>query len=207
MNLEVCALNIEQNLKSNPLIAAATHDTLQLAVESKVAAVILMNGKLNELMDQGFQQYNKKKPILLHTDLIKGLSNDKEAIDFIKQYIAPAGVVSTKSNMLKAAKKKGLVTIQRIFLIDSNSLKSAVESIKDNDPDWVEVMPALAYSIVEAIKAEVHKPIILGGLIGNKEQIIQGIKAGASGVSFSKKELWDLDIMNETKALETSMDV
>lgn len=187
-------MNIKETLRDNPIIAAAQHENLQLAVDSKVSFVILMNGKLNELMGSEFEMCNKKKNILLHTDLIKGLSNDKEAINFIKKHINPSGIVSTKSSMLKAAKKKDLITVQRIFLIDSDSLKNAIASIKENDPDIVEIMPALAHSIVEDVKKEIDKPIILGGLIKKKEQIIQGLKSGADGISFSKSDLWNIDV-------------
>lgn len=190
-------MNIKEKLKVNPLIAAAEYENLQLAVDSKVSAVILINGQLNELMGQDFQMYNKKKPILLHTDLIKGLSNDKEAINFIKKYINPAGIVSTKSTMLRAAKKKGLTTIQRVFLIDFNALKNAIESIKENDPDIVEIMPALVYPIVETIKSQINKPIILGGLISNKNQILDIFKSDADGVSLGKSYLWNIDIKSE----------
>jgi glycerol uptake operon antiterminator len=188
---------MKEILKDNPLIAAAQHENLHLAADSKVSAILLMDGKLNELMEKNFQVCNEKKPIFLHTDLVKGLSNDKEAISFLKKYVNPAGIVSTKSAMLKAAKKKGLNTIQRIFLIDSKSLKNAIESIRENDPDIVEIMPALAYSIVKTLRNEIDKPIILGGLINKKEQIIDGLKAGADGISFSKSDLWNIDIKSE----------
>lgn len=188
---------MKEILKDNPLIAAAQHENLHLAASSKVSAILLMDGKLNELMEADFQVCNEKKPIFLHADLVKGLSNDKEAINFIKKYINPTGIVSTKSAMLKAAKKKGLITIQRIFLIDSKSLKNAIESIRENNPDVVEVMPALAYSIVEDMKKEIDKPIVLGGLINKKEQILDGLKAGANGISFSKSDLWNMDIKSK----------
>ncbi|AOT71476.1 glycerol-3-phosphate responsive antiterminator [Geosporobacter ferrireducens] len=190
-------MDIKELLSKNPLIAAAQHDTLELAVASKVSSIILMNGKLNELMGRDFQKYNKKKPILLHADLIKGLSNDREAINFIKEYINPAGIVSTKSTLLRAAKKQGLTTIQRIFLIDSNSLKSAIESIKENNPDVVEIMPGWVYPIAEGIKKETNKPIVLGGLINHKKLVLDIIKYGSYGISSSKVDLWNMDISSE----------
>lgn len=98
--------------------------------------------------------------------------------------------------MIKAAKKRELLTVQRIFLIDSKSLRNAIESIKENDPDVIEVMPALASSIVEVIKKEINKLVILGGLIDNEAQIISGLNAGADGVSFSKDNLWNYDLNN-----------
>ena len=163
-------MNIKEILKNNPLIAAAQHDSLQRAVKSKVSAVFLMEGKLNSLMENEFQVLKNEKPIFIHTDLLKGLSNDKEAVDFIKKYVNPAGIVSTKGSMIKAAKKRELLTVQRIFLIDSKSLRNAIESIKENDPDVIEVMPALA--------------------------IISGLNAGADGVAVSKDNLWNYDLNN-----------
>lgn len=190
-------MDIIERLKVNPLIAAAQHKNLQFAVDSKVSSIILMNGKLNELMKEDFQVYNKKKPILLHTDLIKGLSNDKESVSFIKEYINPAGIVSTKSTMLRSAKKKGLVTIQRIFLIDSTSLRNSIESIKENDSDLVEIMPAWVYPIVETIKNEINKPIVLGGLISKKEQMVHMLSTRVDGISSSNSDLWNIDLKNK----------
>lgn len=187
-------MNITEILMENPLIAAAKHETLKYAVDSKVSAIILMNGKINELMKEDFKVCNNKKPILLHTDLIKGLSNDKESINFIKEHINPVGIVSTKSNMIRAAKKKGLVTIQRIFCIDSSSLRTSIESIRENDPDLVEIMPAFVYPIVKTIKKEIDKPIILGGLITNKDQVIEMLDSGADAISSGNSKLWNVEI-------------
>lgn len=188
---------MKENIIKNPLIAAARHNNLDKAVESDVSAVILMEGKLSYLIQDKFKIMNDKKPIFIHLDLLKGLSNDVEALRFIKENINPKGIVSTKSTVLSAAQKRGLMTIQRIFLIDSKSLKNSIESIIENDPDMVEVMPALCGEIVGRLKKEINKPIILGGLIDKEEQIIEGLKSGADAISFSKEELWNMKIDNE----------
>lgn len=187
-------MNIKDILKVSPLVAAAKIHDLRDAVNSNVGAVILMEAKLNELLEEEFRELKRKKPIFIHIDLLKGLSNDKEAIDFIKKYVNPAGIVSTKSSMIKSAKKKGLITIQRIFLIDTKSLNNALESIKDNDPDAVEVMPALAHSIARSIKELTNKPVIMAGLVDNEKHILDGLNSGADGVSFGKKDLWDINL-------------
>lgn len=188
---------MKENIRKNPLIAAARYDNLEKAVESNVSAVILMEGKLSYLIQEKFKIMNDKKPIFIHLDLLKGLSNDVEALRFIKENINPKGIVSTKSTVLSAAKKRGLMTIQRTFLIDSKSLKNSIESIIENDPDMVEVMPALCGEIVDRLKKEINKPIILGGLIDKEEQIIKGLKSGADAISFSKEELWNMKIDKE----------
>ena len=186
-------LSTIENLLKNPIIAAAQHENLKSAVESKVSSIILINGRLNSLMEEEFLLLSKKRNIFLHIDLIKGLSNERESVDFIKNHINAAGIVSTKSTILRAAKKKGLITIQRIFLIDSSSLRNSIDSIKENDPDIVEVMPALVYPIFEELKNEIKKPIIFGGLINDSNMISEILKCGAAGVSCSKSSLWNLD--------------
>ncbi|MEW9076979.1 glycerol-3-phosphate responsive antiterminator [Terrisporobacter glycolicus] len=188
---------MKKNIIKNPLIAAARSENLDKAVRSNVSAVILMEVKLSYLIKEEFKKNNDNKPIFIHFDLLRGLSNDVEAVRFIKDNINPKGIVSTKSTVLNAAKKRGLMTIQRIFLIDSKSLKNSIASIIENDPDMVEVMPALCGEIVNKLKKEINKPIILGGLIDKEEQIIEGLRCGADAISFSKEALWNMKIDKE----------
>lgn len=187
-------MKINEILKESPIIAAANDENLKEAVDSNASAVILMEGKLSNLIEENFKSYIDKKNIFIHMDLLKGLSNDLEGIKFLKENIKVKGIVSTKSSTLRAAKKQGLLTIQIIFLIDTKSLKNAIKSVKENKPDAVEVMPALSNSIIQHIKEEIKRPVILGGLINSKEDILGALNAGADGVSFSKSHLWNMDI-------------
>lgn len=187
-------MKIEEILKENPLIAAANHENINIAVNSNVSAVILMEGKINKLIETSFRESLQMKPVFIHMDLLKGLSNDSESIKFLRDNLKVKGIVSTKSSTIRNAKKQGLLTIQRIFLIDTKSLNSAIESVKENKPDAVEIMPALSNSIIEYIKGEIKRPIILGGLIRDKEEILNALNTGANGVSFSKSDLWNIDI-------------
>ena len=187
-------MRIDKILKQNPTIAASNYESLKTAIESKVSAIILMEGRLSNLIEDDFKHYINRKDIFIHMDLLKGLSNDLEGIKFLKENINVKGIVSTKSSTLRAAKKQGLLTIQRIFLIDTKSLNNTIESVKENNPDAVEVMPALSNSIVKYIKEEVNRPVILGGLVRNKKDVLDALNAGADGVSFSKSDLWNIDI-------------
>lgn len=187
-------MRIDKILKQNPTIAASNYENLKIATESKVSAIILMEGKLSNLIEDDFRYYMDKKDIFIHMDLLKGLSNDSEGIKFLKENINVKGIVSTKSSTLRTAKKQGLLTIQRIFLIDTKSLKNAIESVKENNPDAVEVMPAVSNSVVKYIKEEVNRPVILGGLVRSEKDILGALNSGADGVSFSKSDLWNIDI-------------
>ncbi|MCB8814785.1 glycerol-3-phosphate responsive antiterminator [Desulfosporosinus shakirovi] len=186
-------MEIRNILKDNPIIAAAQAENLHSAVKSKACAVLLMYGKLIEILDDNFQVNNKEKPIFIHMDLLKGLSSDSESLKFLNKYVKPAGIVSTKSSVIRSAKKTGLITIQRIFLIDTKSFDNAIDSIKDCNPDAIEIMPGIAPAIIPAFKERISQPIIIGGLISEAEQIHNALKAGADGVSLSAAKLWNLD--------------
>ncbi len=192
MKEEGSHMNIREMLQTHPIIAAAEHDHVALAVRSKACAVLLMHGKITSLLETEFQELRKQKPVFVHTDLVKGLSNDKEAAAFLAGHVQPAGIVSTKSATIRAAKKEGLLTIQRVFLIDTGSFQTAIRSIKENEPDAIEIMPGIAPSIIPAFQEQTGLPIIAAGLISTPEQVEEAMKAGADAVSLSRSELWNL---------------
>ncbi|ENL93929.1 glycerol uptake operon antiterminator regulatory protein [Staphylococcus aureus M1071] len=66
----------------------------------------------------------------IHIDLIKGLSHDEFASEFIIQQYKPKGIVSTKSKVIKKAKSLNTLTIFRVFIIDSQALKRSIDLIK-----------------------------------------------------------------------------
>lgn len=178
-------------LKTNLVIAATEQDRLGEAMASRACAILLMYGKLTKLMEEAETIRQSSKPIFLHTDLMNGLSNDKEAFRFLSTYIQPTGIVTTKGPMIRAAKKEGMLTIQRVFLIDSTSLTTTIKNVLENQPDAIEIMPGIAPSIISYIKEHLSQPIILGGLIWNMEQVNEALKGGADAVSLSKSEMWN----------------
>ncbi|WP_027416663.1 glycerol-3-phosphate responsive antiterminator [Aneurinibacillus terranovensis] len=185
-------MDIKTILQQGRVIAATEQTGFSEAINSNASAVLLMHGKLTDLMDERFQGKRQGKPLFLHADLIKGLSSDKEAFRFLSHYVQPTGVVTTKSPVIRAAKKEGLVTIQRVFLIDTTSLQTAIQNIKENEPDAIEIMPGIAPSIISFIKEHISQPIISAGLIWSINQVNDALEAGADAVSLSKSELWNV---------------
>ena len=57
-------------------------------------------------------------------------------------------------------------------------------------PDMMEIMPGVVPKIIEKFKASVNIPIIAGGLIETKKEILDALKAGASSISTSNNKLW-----------------
>ncbi|MBN1469796.1 MAG: glycerol-3-phosphate responsive antiterminator [Fusobacteriaceae bacterium] len=185
-------MNINEILSTNKIIGATKLENIELAVNSKVSAIVIMNLKLNQIINSDISFYNKKKPIFIHFDLIKGLSSDNEGIKFLKENLDFTGIVSTKSSVIRSAKKEGILTIQRVFLIDTQSFENSIENIIENNPDAVEIMPGIAPEIVKMYKERIKNPIILGGLINEKKHIENAIQFGADGISLSNNKFWNI---------------
>ncbi|MCD8845979.1 glycerol-3-phosphate responsive antiterminator [Mammaliicoccus sciuri] len=141
---------------------------------------------------QGILEQMKKhqKEVMLHIDLIKGLSNDEAAVEYVIQQYKPHGILSTKSKIIKRAKKLNTLTILRVFILDSTALSRSIELIKQSDPDLVEVLPGVATKVIKEISDKTGKRIIAGGLINTKEEIDLAIESGAQYVTSSDIAIW-----------------
>jgi glycerol uptake operon antiterminator len=132
------------------------------------------------------------KSAFIHIDFLEGIGRDAKAIDYIIQVIQPDGIISTKSSHIKIAKEKGMFTIQRFFLIDNKSYEMATNSVKSIQPDMIEIMPGVMPGIIDRITRQLSIPVIAGGLISSKQDIMEVLKAGALAASTGKKDLWEL---------------
>ena len=63
--------------------------------------------------------------------------------------------------------------------------------IKENKIIAAEIMPGLMPKIIKKLSQETHIPIITGGLIKEKEDVINAINAGALSVSTTEMKLWE----------------
>ena len=183
--------DIQNRLEQNPIIAAVRSEKeLGVALNSPVAVVFLLHGDIfciNRMVDETLKS---SKAVFIHIDFLEGLARDQKAVEYIAKVICPSGIISTRATQLKYASLLGLYTIQRFFLIDSQSYETAVNSLKAFSPGMVEIMPALMPSVINRFTKAVHVPVIAGGLIETKKDIIDIIKSGALGASTGKKELW-----------------
>ncbi|PPA69485.1 glycerol-3-phosphate responsive antiterminator [Jeotgalibacillus proteolyticus] len=132
--------------------------------------------------------YNRD--VFLHIEKIPGISYDREGLKFIAKHVKPTGIVTTKSSLIQSAKKEGLSTIQRLFLIDSDAVEHGLENAEKSQPDCLELMPAVVPHMIGKIKQKSEIPIITGGLIQNRAQMQAALDHGATAVSTGKPHLW-----------------
>ncbi|MCT4542677.1 MAG: glycerol-3-phosphate responsive antiterminator [Vallitalea sp.] len=185
--------NIIDSIEENPIIAAIRDESeIEKAIDSSVSTVFLLCTdifNIKRLVDK-IKMNNKR--VFIHMDFIEGLGRDHKTIDYITQVIKPDGIISTRNNQIKHAKENNLFTIQRFFLIDSLSLETTIKTVKSVKPDMIEVMPGIIPGIINDLSKQLSVPIIAGGLVGSKEDIISVLKVGALGVSVGKNDLWYL---------------
>jgi glycerol uptake operon antiterminator len=178
-------------IEDNPIIAAINNvNQVDDAIKSPCKIVFLLTGDILNIKEIVGKLRENGKKIYVHVDLIGGFSKDTTALKYISKNINPDGIITTKSNLVKAAKELNIFTIQRLFLLDSLALISGINSIRSIRPDAVEILPGIMPKIIEEIRIETRIPIIAGGLIRDKSDVIGSLNAGAIGISTSNQEVW-----------------
>ena len=57
-------------------------------------------------------------------------------------------------------------------------------------PDMIEVLPGVMPKIIRRICRESRVPVIAGGLIADKEDIMAALDAGAVSISTTRQDVW-----------------
>ena len=180
-------------LSENPIIMAIKDDEgLKACLKLKEACIVfVLYGEVATIADITAQLKAAGKMVMIHMDLIVGLSTREEAVDFIEKYTRADGVISTRLEQIKRGKQLGLSTIYRIFVIDSKALSNLNRHIGDY-ADIVEILPGLMPKVISRMKRELGVPIIAGGLIADKEDVIQALNAGAVAISTTNEDVWNM---------------
>lgn len=163
---------------------------MEKAVEQDVSGVFLLTGNIGVI--KRYVDFYKAHGlfVFIHFEKIGGLQADREGLQFIANYVKPTGIISTKSTIIKLAKKHDLLTVQRLFLIDSDALENGLSSFTETKPDAIELMPGLLPEMIEKVKKRTSIPIITGGLLESPEQMQAAIAHGAIAVSTGNPKLW-----------------
>ncbi|MFW6036085.1 MAG: glycerol-3-phosphate responsive antiterminator [Halothermotrichaceae bacterium] len=177
----------------NPVIAALRNkNVIKQIMDSSVVAIFLLDGDIFTLPAVMKKARENDKLIFLHIDLLKGIGRDKIGLKYLAENNLCDGIVSTKSNLIRAARQEGLMAIQRLFLLDSAALKTGEHLLEKNQPDAVEILPGIAAPyFIDHIKHKLNSPIIAGGLITKREEVENLLDKGVLAVSTSNQALWE----------------
>lgn len=179
---------------SYPIIPAVRDiRNLEKAMKIEQAVLIFMlTGSIFDLEEAMELAHKYDKILMVNIDLVKGIAHDKEGIRYLAEKDLCDGIISTKGYLIKEASNNDLMTIQRVFLLDSASLISAEKSFNSNSVDAVEILPGLAapYFINRQNNSKHKYPVIAGGLIKSKNQVDNLKAQNVFAVSTSDHQLW-----------------
>lgn len=178
------------NLLDHPVIPAARSDEdFPKTLKAPGNLVFHLGANIVTVADRVREAHGAGKKIFIHLDMAMGLGRDRSALEFLKG-CGVDGIITTKNSTVRDANELGLITVQRFFMIDSQSVSSALDNIRTGKPSMVELLPGVLPALVTRFAKEIKQPVIAGGLIRTKEDIIGALGAGASAVSTATEALW-----------------
>ena len=176
-----------------PIVAAVkSENELSASLMCDSNVVFLLFGDICNIPQLVKEIKDSGKLAIVHIDLIEGLAAREVGVDFIKEHTEADGIISTKAGLIRYAKTLGLITIRRFFLLDSLALDTISKQSALADADAFEVLPGVMPKIISHIVSECDKPIIAGGLIRDKDDVVNAVSAGAIAVSSTNSKVWFL---------------
>lgn len=155
----------------------------------KVPYLIIMDTHIAQLEHCCKLLKDKDKKVIVHIDLIKGLKSDEYAVEYLINSLYVDGIISVKSAVIERVKKLNRLSIQRMFIIDTQSYLKSIELIKNSQPDYIEMLPGCLFKMISRVKNDLGIDVIAGGLIETVEEYQAAINAGAVAITTSKPEL------------------
>lgn len=184
-------------IEINPIIAAVKNDEgLETALTEDVEIIFVLYGDICTIPGIVKKIKQAGKVAMVHVDLITGLNNSKDVcLDFIKNNTEADGIITTKSNLIAHAKELELNTVLRYFILDSMALQNIEKQAKSSGvrPDIIEFLPGIVLpKMIRRINKVSRVPIIAGGLIADKEDVMNALDAGALAISTTNETVWGL---------------
>lgn len=186
-------INIYEKLRDNPIIAAIKEEAdLAELLKSEVEVIFVLQSSILRIKDISEQITKSGKVGFVHLGLIKGLSDDEEGIRYLSEHTSFSGIISTKLPQLTIAHSLGFLTVYRIFLVDSIAFDSLKRCRNPKHPDFIEILPNINNRVIKAVVEEINRPLIVSGLIMDKEDVIHALSSGATAISSTNKSVWHL---------------
>ena len=175
-------------IQETPVIAAVKDDDgLQNALQNEnIRVVFILYGDICSIASIVQRIHAAGKFAIVHVDLIAGLASKEVAVDFIRSQTEADGIISTRR-----AKELGLAAILRVFLLDSISLES-LWKMPANLPDCLDILPGTMPKILRRVCADAKVPVLTGGLIADKEDVMAALDAGATAISTTNQAVWNM---------------
>ncbi len=181
-------------LKGRPVIAGLRRSAdVEEALRAGVRVLFILGEDIFALRESAGRARAAGSLLFAHVDLIKGVGRDEAGIRFLARELEVDGVLTTRGNLIGPAKREGIIAIQRLFVLDSESLEAGLPAVERAAPDAVEVLPGVILPLIAGrLPRAGLPPVIAGGLFRTRAQVEEALRVGAVGISTSQRELWAL---------------
>ena len=166
-------------LEQNPVLPAVKDaGRLEACLAQPAGVVFLLCGdilNIDRLIDRVHQA---GKYAVVHADLVAGLAPREIAVDFLHRCGAD-GIISTRPMLLRRGRELGLLTVLRVFAIDSKAVSNLGRETEGGMPDVIEILPGTLCKVLRRLSRELPVPLIAGGLLSDKADVLAALGAGA----------------------------
>lgn len=179
-------------LEQSPVLPAVKdEDALPRALRCESRVVFLLGGDLLGIRRWIDLTHEAGKQAAVHLDLVGGLAPREVAVDWLQQQGAD-GIISTRPHLIRRGRELGLLTVLRVFAIDSKAVGNLQKETEMVTPDVIEILPGTLPRVIERLSKKIPVPLIAGGLMTDKSDIVSALQAGALCASTSDEELWEV---------------
>ena len=180
-------------VEANPVIAAVKDMAdLDTCLRADMKVIFILFGDICNIGDIVDRVKQDDNIIMVHIDLITGLSGKEVAVDYIREHTKADGILTTKQPLIKRAKELGMYSVLRFFVIDSMALLNIEKQTKQSgaQPDLIEILPGVMPKIIKKVVQISKIPVIAGGLITDKEDVMSALSSGAVSISSTNHDVW-----------------
>ena len=179
-------------LEQSPVLPAVKdEDALPRALRCESRVVFLLGGDLLSIRHWIDLTHKAGKQAAVHLDLVGGLAPREVAVDWLQQQGAD-GIISTRPHLIRRGRELGLLSVLRVFAIDSKAVGNLQKETEMVTPDVIEILPGTLPRVIERLSKKIPVPLIAGGLMTDKSDIVSALQAGALCASTSDEELWEV---------------
>lgn len=184
-------------LEDSPIVAAVRNDEgLEACLKTEVEIVFVLYGDVCSVSGITEKIAKAGKTPVVHLDLIDGLSQREAAVDFLRKKTMAQGIITTRSSLISCIKERGLAAVLRVFILDSRAMDTVGKLTRQSyssQPDVIEILPGtLAPKVISKIRKSADLPLICGGLISDREDVMNALNHGAIAVSATSPAIWDM---------------
>jgi len=179
--------------RNNPIIPAVKDENdLAAALKTDNEIIFILTSTITNIPGLVKRIKDAGKTAFIHFDLVEGLARSVHALDYLVEQTLTDGIITTKTSLVKSARERKIFVVQRFFILDSLSIDSGFKAIKEFRPDAIEILPGLMPKIIRLFADSTNMPVIAGGLITDKDDIMTALGAGATSVSSTRHNVWNM---------------